>query len=561
MESYIRNDIQFFHNHRVKRSIADIASCSGLIVYCGAGVTIDRTGLNWGGLIERVFLESEGSEPADPTVHEIRTLLGREDPRRVATILAEYRLRHSDGNDDLIEYLTPRIQQNLYKQNGWQEGRLSRQIVELAVSFVEQGKPATIVTSNYDTYTEQAYKEHSEYRAEAGASPWPEMCSLVLGEAPLDDILRWDADAIRLVYLHGKVPQEGGSVGHLVINEVDYVETRESVLEVLEHLIRRPGAATLILGSSLTDPPLIEALIKTRASEHHGRYAVVPMSSTGHTDRPQDEASRLAQHAMARCKLLGTELLVPDFMYQIAQFCRELTLVEDSPRSANALLWGNKSYGKRLQKWWQEWNDSPVRRNPRSVNRCLTQLHNRFLTTVNQTPHFRDPEEFRFEVWVRSNPGDASRRLALWASSEWIAPDKDSFMRFEELSLATRHASVKTFLEGRPQYFASDHHDSRWRAFFSVPIFVDQDGNEIPVGVVSLASTNEPGDSAITPGYPKVMDGLVKNMQLLGWKLLSTDQSVRKGNKTRRARTALPELEQELSEAFYDTWREYANPA
>ncbi len=62
--SFSRSEPAFFHDNTTKRAVVKLASSDRLVVYCGAGVTIDRTGLNWSELLARLF-DREESDPTE----------------------------------------------------------------------------------------------------------------------------------------------------------------------------------------------------------------------------------------------------------------------------------------------------------------------------------------------------------------------------------------------------------------------------------------------------------------------------------------------------------------
>ena len=542
MSPYRRSEIQFFHDDEVKKAIHALAQAKDLVIYCGAGVTIDRTGLNWNGLIERIFFDPEGMETEDPTPDEIALLLENEDPQRVASALQKYRELH-DAKAPISHFLTPRIQQHLYRQNGWQEGFLAKRVIELAVAYIECGKRVTIFTTNYDQYIEEAYDRYKDARNKELNLSLPTLNLQFFKEGqvapfrPTDD--ESNRSEIRLIYLHGRVPRTGEAEGRLVVSEIDYVETRQLVVDTLQCFFEPQETAVLIVGSSLTDPPLVEALASTKNDARQAgnifqdgaklspprRYALLPISSTKHTKHDHDQAARLCGHAKARCELLSLQLLLCDFKFQIAQFCQELMLATSQP-TIDAYSRDGHSYGKLLQEWWKSWN-RPVRGkgsnlSPGRLYRLLNAKLEDFYATVDQAPHTKDKELFKLEVWARENPNETNRKLALWASSCGMLLDR-SVLKREELALTSTHSSVRAFQEGRPQYYPSADPHSRWRTFLSVPIYVSQGLDQLPVGVVTLASTRERGDSAIKPGHLRPMSANVAQLRKLGLEILSAD--------------------------------------
>lgn len=526
---YKRSEVQFFHQDSVKKAIVALSSAKQLLIYCGAGVTIDRTGLGWKQLIANVFADAGGVEVGDPTAEEIEKIASEEDPQRLASMLMQYRLSHEGGFAEVKRFLTPRLQQQLYKSTGWQQGLLTKNIIRLAVGAVRLGRGVTIVTTNYDTYLEQSFDKYVREVAQADSRHLPGLEVQVLGSKPY---LRRQSDnsisPVRLIYLHGRVPPPPGQArGRLVVSEIEYSETRSHVVDQLRHLFSARRTGVLIVGSSLTDPPLIEALAFTRARSD--RYALMPMSSTPYWNTYELDTVRLAQHMQARCELMSVALLLPDFKYQVAQFCQEALLCMSEGAESFMLTESRSRYGLRLRTWWEAWTQTEMYG---SINKPYAVLADKVKELKDKLspltpPSDEGPELFKLEVWTRYNPSESSRRLALWASSAGTLTDRD-ILKYEQLALASSQASIRAFIEGRPQYISLDELQapgsfarSRWKSFLSVPIYVATSKGQLPVGAVTLASTRRKESSGIRQGQVKQMEGLVEQLIHVGRLILS----------------------------------------
>ena len=123
--TYARNETAFFHLDETKKAIVKLASCDRLVIYCGAGVTIDRTGLAWGDLLVQLFETQDRSKsPRDPTVEELAILRKELTPLQLASVLAERTQEHHATEKEGRASLIPKLQQALYKGSGWQCGAL-----------------------------------------------------------------------------------------------------------------------------------------------------------------------------------------------------------------------------------------------------------------------------------------------------------------------------------------------------------------------------------------------------------------------------------------------------
>jgi hypothetical protein len=541
-----RNETAFFNEDSVTRAIVGLASAQSLVIYCGAGVTIDRTGLGWSDLIARLFeMRGEAPNGRDPSEEEVRVLSAALPGPALASILMSRMEAHRGGEREARTALTLRLQQALYQGSAWQRSALVANIVRLALTFVQLARPVTIVTSNYDTYLEEEYVAHRRWLEAADAvADIPGLVATAPGRTePFERTPpRGNVGSVQILYLHGRVPRDGLAEGDLILSENDYAMYSGPASTALEELLQQTGSAVLILGSSLTDPPLLTALSRTRRradrdtvaqadSPTVDRIAVLPAISTGLTG--SDVYSRLCQHLKARTNYLGVDLLVADFHFQIAQLCQEIVTSVGLPQGPDAYPNSpGAQYGRRLAGWWQIWEKRDAKRGPDWTYELLREQLSGIRDYLGQQEEAHDTaaEPLKIELWVRYRPGRKSRCLALWGSSAGVLRDR-SIIRTEDLCWQPSIASVKAFIEGRPQYVGlSDltrragqvgEMRGRWRSFLAVPIRIDLADGVLPVGMMTLASTYEPARSNIPDGAVQAMEDLVGLLTATGEELLS----------------------------------------
>src|SRR5664280_1217555 len=157
-----RSESQFFHDRSTREAIIRMADSESLVIYCGAGVTIDRTGLGWGQLLATVFAPDTSTHLNYPSAADIAILQLVEDPLRLASILTRYSLDRDESPEQLVQHLTPLLQNRLYKSTGWQRGLLAHNIAGLALSAATLGKTVHVVTTNYDTLLEDSFRREIE---------------------------------------------------------------------------------------------------------------------------------------------------------------------------------------------------------------------------------------------------------------------------------------------------------------------------------------------------------------------------------------------------------------
>jgi hypothetical protein len=105
--TFHRSNVQFFHQEPVKEALAELASYDRLVIYCGSGVTINRTDLGWAELLSNVFTDHAATDTTDPTPAEIKEFARLEDPKSLASMLVQYRSTHEGSLTDVAKCLSP----------------------------------------------------------------------------------------------------------------------------------------------------------------------------------------------------------------------------------------------------------------------------------------------------------------------------------------------------------------------------------------------------------------------------------------------------------------------
>jgi hypothetical protein len=523
-DRFRRGEAYFLDRLDVQDCVVQLAPSDSLILYCGAGVTIDRTGLGWGQLIAAAFAPTDQSVKDYLSQKEIETFLSKHGPMQLASALTQYHLDQAGGDAAALrEHLVPLLVNHLYKFNGWQAGRLARNVALLAAVAAALGRQVTIVTTNYDTHIEE-----SLFRVirRLGLASTPEPHIVVAGERARRRRPRSEdrPGSIEVLYIHGRVPRSGGAQGTLVISEIDYSQTRARTTMLLTNLLKTPSSAVLIVGASITDPPLVDALAQS-SSGTSNRVALMPMESTGFAEEPRGEAPNLTEGLRHRCELLGVKLLVPDFKFQTAQFLEEVTQCMTDPQSPEKFFSraSGNTYGARLLAWQA---GNRVSQMPEHIYTELAAALKTIRGLISSMSKSR--EKMRLELWVRDDPAKESvRQLVLRGTSTGPLFDPEVF-RTAEIELGSNSASVVAFIEGRPQHLeaatlvGSADYRRRWASFLAVPIYVSERGVRVPVGTVTLASSKSIKDSALPLAKTSSMESLVEEMMRVGRELLSS---------------------------------------
>ena len=462
-------DQPFFARPATKRIVDEIGHALSLCVFAGAGVSVDRTGMTWEGLIAHLFSELEER-------------LSYEDSRKVVQALGVleagsaviHRHYEHEGKDNWQQHVSDLLRGQLYKNRDALGGQASLGIAQLWREFRESHRELSIATTNYD--------EHI----------WLDIS---------DSVAAWRRDGADLdisrdpvIYLHGKiprvgeVPRVGKRVQYPVVSELDFVNQAQRTQDRLKKEFE--GKNVLIVGSSLKDRPLVDALIRSKdVAESAGlrRWAFIPRTDLdAFADSPM--AKTILENHHARLSHLGVEGVYFDFYSQVAQLLTEVIVAGKLPVGSYGE--SPQDHDRRLNRWWEDWYGGCSTEN---ASRELQNKHHddlvRAVAGLKSALHAEE-EEIKAELWLRWQPSANNRELRLWASS---------FSRFSRWP-ASRTASiashghmmcVKAFHSGQIEYTGDSQVESsdRWKALVAFPISANVRGQvKMTVGVMVLAS-------------------------------------------------------------------------
>lgn len=497
-QQYRYSEVPFFSKEAVHSSLDSLAGADHLVIYCGAGVTFDYTNLDWTSLIVTLFVKDGDTN----SKHDIERIVNMWDSRIAGSA---YKRRFLLGfNNDLEradQAIANKLHTALYAEAQWSIGGLARNIAACAGQAILEGRRVTIVTTNYDNFLEieiekraadpssaPSMRIHSRnYRIDDQGQP---------EELPDQLITDSKLPGIDIVHLHGRIPLKGEKTFPQVITEIDYANTRDQNSQYLRGLFAKDDVGVLIVGVSITDPPLVEALAKTADSAHR-TIAIMPIEATGFcgSQFEREDTMRLVKPLLDRAQLLGVDLLMADFKSQVAQY-----LVELQKRLRTTERYGvwDQRYGERLKQWRAAWRSSDHYLNPGELNRALISSHKNVLSVIRKALQDDgvdwDPQELtRLELWARSGD-ETTRYVELAGTSGVIISERLSPQSRETFALSSPMAAVRALVSGRPeQHWMHDedlaaHPDTMWKSFLAVPI-LDVSGTGVPLGSVVLASS------------------------------------------------------------------------
>jgi len=148
----------FFHRHQTKLTISEICKQRNLVIFAGAGVSIDRSGLTWKAMIDSLLKPHMADDAS-------RSAFLKESSDLSAATVA-YQLYYEGANTtfgdqsvDAREKMAAQLRATMYRPGLWSEGRLTKAIAEFVSVWAVSGQKKThrgrsvcIVTTNYDDY-------------------------------------------------------------------------------------------------------------------------------------------------------------------------------------------------------------------------------------------------------------------------------------------------------------------------------------------------------------------------------------------------------------------------
>jgi SIR2-like domain len=477
----------FFHRAETKELIETIAVADRLTIFAGAGVSRDRGSPDWEQLVHGLLNDRIRESPA---FHEVRRQVSDRDAfvsdiadrflAAIGTPATASAVRHiferdEHDPDDLIQR---KIHDLLY--HDWAPGGpLSATIAELAAMWRLSGKDVAIVTTNYDDNIETSFRDLEPLRellAERGVEVVAVTSEREVGE-----------NVIPVYHLHGYVPRTGTPDGPLVLCERDFARDASPEDWRKELLAERLTETTcLFVGSSLQDPTLVRNLVATAATATVGRYAALAVQGEAWLATSEPLPTTLQMLTDFRLRHLGVTAIRTDFFGQISQLLHEIHVCQAAGPGSYQDDDSPIRYGRRLKRWEQEWRGVVARRTEQAIQehhyRELLKVRDRLLDEVKP-----DGDELvKVELWIRD---PEARQLVLWSSSEAVWRNRKSLHRGDIIHQSP-YISVQAFCFGhvyRPK--PEDVPPGRWRNFVSTPVVLGEEWSQLPVGVVTIAST------------------------------------------------------------------------
>ena len=260
------SDLPFFSRERVKKALEDIATrvlgleesstakistrLPRLNIYCGAGVTIDRSGLDWRRMVDGLLVQYVPKKRDRRDIFDAHDVLGA-----ASLCLADYRQDYD--KEHYTMRVADRLRLLLYGNADWNSGRLADEVINLCqtcrrVGHDKVGSGYVVATPNYDAFLAEKIqqlnpsgliyttgKDNQDVLLEQKQNHFPEVPEWVSCEDLISDL--YDPGAI--IQLHGLIPRDdsllNGRVITPVIDELDYIYSDHILFECLRLFLSR----------------------------------------------------------------------------------------------------------------------------------------------------------------------------------------------------------------------------------------------------------------------------------------------------------------------------------
>ena len=546
------------HNEADLRDLwYEINDSKSIVIYCGAGVTADRTGVGWLGLINRVadklmecsdsrliknletcsaFDDCKDDKKPQSARKAVKEYLNDEDvPLEVkATMVEALAKNENNENNDAIRKV---FAEALYRDSGWHRGRTLQKLVDFIVISACMGKSISIITTNYDTYIERAIRERLEFLDDPNLSedseleflddpnlsedseskkPLPKLSWVAykrVNSEPNDEVreveeskVLFEGDkegsSIEVNYIHGSITENGDLRGSLVFSERNYADGHDRTVKKLIKWFEK--GPTIIVGASLNDVPLVRSLLEFKRTikergegSHAGIYAILRRIAIDSEDISD-------QFQLSRAEVLGIKLLmfdsyndIPDIFSNLIALCAQ----------------GIDGYGGKLpcELALEDWIGQTAKFS-RKISEYGYEMSSIVIDEIFKKL-IGEEEKIKIEFWfVGYAEGSSDEKvLRVWTNS--VGPTFTTGLRREEGILRDNEkkvASVKAYCSGIPEIISIDELNvgfdkkknkdasvGRWKTFLAVPLSVPSKkyNVDIVVGVVTLASTYKISDS------------------------------------------------------------------
>jgi SIR2-like domain len=489
--------------------VKDIRGKKPLTLIVGAGVSMQSGLPSWGTLVSRL-IDAINDDDLEYFVKNADIDLLRR--AGVAVALLE---RHDPVDMKLL------VRNALFPTNSLVgPGQLAQAIARLAVSRETEVR---IVTTNYDTFLEQAIATYMDKKVESFS---------------LDEKGEWiKCNGLRtpaVLHVHGLVSQEGVAKGPIVLTESEFLNNGAAVRHVIAESLR--DSMALLIGLSLTDPNLVGPLYETKDAMRRGsRYSLNVVGPVVSETEDREKAAKYHVEAARYLLKLDLNPILLKSYSQLNQAVSDLGLAireplryaKRPPKGQSSLLYG-KRFTRALTDLYAELGcdkepfvpTGDVSKRITCKLRAALKGPEKFLTSKirEHAPKHTQPEHFQLCLWLRRQDrvtNKPSYSLELLGSSTFHNYEAWALRRDVKITGNSPYAAAQAVYQGLSVCTNLDPNKNAgiWKGVLAIPINLGSTSsdavlNGIPmdqltVGSLTLDSTlcvtNAHSDGSVVP--------------------------------------------------------------
>jgi hypothetical protein len=222
------------------------------------------------------------------------------------------------------------------------------------------------------------------------------------------------------------------------------------------------------------------------------RHVALLTRTVGRLARDLAVDTALERSTASRWREFGVQALYPPYFTDTAQFLTELNRRRRAHRGGRRVDDPAARLPARLAQWEAKMSTTTLSTGPRKFAAAQDEAHaalRGWLTIVTRALPARlraeiSREAFGMQLWVCR---DSGTKLLLWSQSTNVWRDPSTLEPIE-VAPGTQWGAVDAYCAGSPiLQDLPEGVGSRWAATFNVPLFLEDAGGRLPVGVLALS--------------------------------------------------------------------------
>jgi len=493
-----------FDSDEILKAIETICGSESLAFVVGAGSSMESGLPSWGGLISDLLVDGARSHglSAEQADEFLSWTLKLDDYPRAGGV----------AEDLLAGEFSNGLRRRLYGSTADPvPGATASAIAEFCLSRVGSGGLPFIVTTNYDLLLEGALGESLRKR---GLSS-PAVVSLTDSSEPGDEELS-------VFHVHGLMAPDGASSGTIILSDRSYdtmQDHRKPEEKRFESLLNE--SACVFFGSSMTDPNLVRWLHRSDGTggPHFALFTRQQDAALYDGSKPKVVALR-EKTQKSKWSGSGLQSLTFDYYSQAAQFAWELAAYANNEANYMPLP-------VRLEAWRSRARPYVLPRAQKAFEARQEEMHDVLSLLIDDLEHeFRragirgiGSERLQASLWMLDPKND---NLLNVASSDRVWRDRRTLIP-ERLNWSSEFVATQAFCRGSVVSRSTEEYvATRWNHVVAFPLYLFRPNGRLPVGVLSLGSSQAESKSRFTRGN-MVWRQSIPDMLEVAANLLSVD--------------------------------------